>query len=75
MSAQAVAIRTAAIGTLAASVSAAADIATHVLDVVPGRSRPMRTLPGAWRSQLQRLDFPPVSHADQAPRAIDVHHA
>jgi hypothetical protein len=74
-SAQAVAIRTAADGTLAASISAAADIATHLLDVVAGALAAGEDLPGTWRSRLQRRDFAPVSDADQASPAIDVHHA
>jgi hypothetical protein len=74
-SSQAVAIRTAADGTLASSVSAAADMATHLLDVVANALAAGEDLPQAWRGRLQRLDFPSAGDAEPASGAIDVHHA
>jgi hypothetical protein len=74
-SAQAVAIRTAADGTLASSVSAAADIATHLLEVVAGALAAGEDLPPAWRGRLQRLDFPAAGEAEPAASSIDVQHS
>jgi hypothetical protein len=74
-SAQAVAIRTAADGTLASSVSAAADIATHLLDVLASALATGEDLPLAWRGRLQRLDLASSGDAEPASRSIDVHHS
>jgi hypothetical protein len=73
-SAQAVAIRASADGSVASSVSAAADIATHLLDVIAEALATGECLPDDWRAKLERVDFRSAAAAEAAPRSIDVHH-
>jgi hypothetical protein len=56
-------------------VSAAADIATHLLDVLASALATGEDLPLAWRGRLQRLDLASSGDAEPASRSIDVHHS
>jgi hypothetical protein len=73
-SAQAVAVRSSSAGSLAASVTAAADIGAYLLGVVGDAISVAEDLPRIWRARLERIPFGGPGVPEAAPHSIDVHH-
>ena len=73
-SAQAVTLRSSSAGSLSASVTAAADIATYLLDVVGDAVAVGDDLPRSWRARLEQAPFGGAGEPEAAPQSIDVHH-
>jgi hypothetical protein len=72
-SAQAVALRSSSGASLAAAVSAAADIATYLLDVVGDAIAAGDELPRAWSARLEPAPLRGPGVPEAAPHSIDVH--
>jgi hypothetical protein len=72
-SAQAVALRSSSGGSLAASVSAAADVAAYLLDVVGDAIAAGDDLPRAWSARLEPAPLRGAGVPEAAPQSIDVH--